>query len=1098
LVYEKTPILPPISTSHATKIISARTPTPEASVSVTYEETPTIALLPSSIFGEGLVSSRPIIISPVPATPVIHSEVSLLSQYQPISPSPGIGEESSEGINQSQLSPALPPSLTLFIEGSEEQLYPSTMSLIMMPTVSLLQESLGTPIIGSDFVSITQKLETMIHSPASDESIYLLSLPHTLLTVDVDLITTLFPSSISLSPSLEIVQSIIEPLEQDIVSKGFSSSFMRQSETLQISPPYSMHTAFYSEGLQPSFSSEIMEVESTAMTAMLTRTVLESPSGSEASFHGTPFLLTPDITSRGSEFEETASISLLSEYSIFPSIHPPVTKTYLMFSPSPEESAYPLSPTEILIHPSSIIDQPEESPAVPFTPISESSEVVLSMIPSEEALLSASRRSDHQLVPPPFITASYPVDSLLSLSLLTMTTSLHFLPSVTTISPTVERTQAVPESISDYLISPSPSISVPEVTPKPTQTLPIATTTPSPDLCEGYCLNNAKCVYTSIQPVCICSFKFLGERCEKRRKKFYATSFTGDSFLGYGVPNESINRIVVTARFATNFPEGILLYTAVNKLYALIFIQAGHITLHFSCGEQSMHFVETRTRVDNGYNFTLEFNMELIVQRINELHCVGQINVNQSYVMRGEQTLNLHGPHESPMQMLYLGGVGSTDAVRNDELIGILSGFRGCLYSLSVGPNTEWILFFLIAYRLENYGSILSLFMNLIPFRSMKRQRTYSMMLWMEKKFQIVLHSSAQPILASVHPNVFHRNIFPFGNAFAHQGMIFQWKDFLYRAEGKVCTKLLLHFRYEGVRCQIRVCDANNPCLNGATCTFPVDDTLSNNVSYTGDSLSPASNVSSLSPVCLCPMGFSGRVCQLKINISKPSFKPSLGFDYSAFVAYEPIPRFVDWAQLKLHFVAPNTSQIALILYSGYHQGLDTALSPADQSESYSDLLRESSPDDSHFSDHFDLQSDPASRKISDFFAITFVHGYIALTWNLGSGTQRIITPSSIDRRLHHHTLFAGRSGRQAWLKVDGMRNMTGKSPGPFHRLNVNTELFVGGYETFRFEGLPHDLPLHKGFEGCIFDFGFRVKNRLYLPKATRARNVQNCYEEDC
>jgi len=279
-----------------------------------------------------------------------------------------------------------------------------------------------------------------------------------------------------------------------------------------------------------------------------------------------------------------------------------------------------------------------------------------------------------------------------------------------------------------------------------------------------------------------------------------------------------------------------------------------------------------------------------------------------------------------------------------------------------------------------------------------------------------------------------------------------------------------------------------NPCQNGASCTYPAltDDGASFNAS--------------MSAVCLCPLGFSGQLCQSKINITKPSFKPTLGFDYSAFIAYEPIPRLVDWLQLKFHFVTPNVTQVALLFYSGFHQNHDGDL----LSENYSDLGTDPQ-EPSHFADSFpDLQSsEPGGsnsnhRKIADFFALTFVHGYITLTWNLGSGTQRIITPGRIDKRLNVHTLFAGRSGRQAWLKVDGMRNVSGKSPGPFHRLNVNSELFVGGHEAFRFEGLPHDLPLHKGFHGCIFDFGFRVKNRLYLPRATRGRNVQNCYEEDC
>ena len=133
-----------------------------------------------------------------------------------------------------------------------------------------------------------------------------------------------------------------------------------------------------------------------------------------------------------------------------------------------------------------------------------------------------------------------------------------------------------------------------------------------------------------------------------------------------------------------------------------------------------------------------------------------------------------------------------------------------------------------------------------------------------------------------------------------------------------------------------------------------------------------------------------------------------------------------------------------------------------------------------------DFDSQDSSEKPADFFSISFLQGFIALTWNLGSGAQRIATPSRIDSRLNVHTLFAGRRGKQAWIKVDGVRNMTGRSPGLMNKLNVYSDLYVGAHEIARFEGLPHDLPLHQGFQGCIFDLGFRVINKLYLPKRCR------------
>ena len=49
-------------------------------------------------------------------------------------------------------------------------------------------------------------------------------------------------------------------------------------------------------------------------------------------------------------------------------------------------------------------------------------------------------------------------------------------------------------------------------------------------------------------------------------------------------------------------------------------------------------------------------------------------------------------------------------------------------------------------------------------------------------------------------------------------------------------------------------------------------------------------------------------------------------------------------------------------------------------------------------------------------------------------------------------------------------------SAGKLADLNVNGEFFLGGHETYNFTRLPHDLPLHTGFTGCIFDLVLRYR----------------------
>ena len=107
---------------------------------------------------------------------------------------------------------------------------------------------------------------------------------------------------------------------------------------------------------------------------------------------------------------------------------------------------------------------------------------------------------------------------------------------------------------------------------------------------------------------------------------------------------------------------------------------------------------------------------------------------------------------------------------------------------------------------------------------------------------------------------------------------------------------------------------------------------------------------------------------------------------------------------------------------------------------------------------------------------ITIIQGHILLTWDLGAGPRRIFTPAPVDERLYVHSVHIGRWGRRAWLKVDHFRNISGLAPGKLADLNVNGEFFIGGHETYNFTRLPHDLPLHTGFTGCIFDLVLKAR----------------------
>ncbi|XP_065356774.1 protein eyes shut-like isoform X2 [Calliphora vicina] len=262
-----------------------------------------------------------------------------------------------------------------------------------------------------------------------------------------------------------------------------------------------------------------------------------------------------------------------------------------------------------------------------------------------------------------------------------------------------------------------------------------------------------------------------------------------------------------------------------------------------------------------------------------------------------------------------------------------------------------------------------------------------------------------------------------------------------------------------GPTCEISVCE-DNPCQYGGTCVqFPGSGYL-----------------------CLCPLGKHGHYCEhtflpplsifldatanfSDLEVALPSFSGSVN-GLSSFVAYTvPIP--LEYSMELSFKILPQTmSQIALLAFlgqPGYHD------------------------------------------EKSDHLAISFIQGYIMLTWNLGAGPRRIFTQKPIDFRLDAprvpYEIKVGRIGRQAWLSVDGKFNITGRSPGSVSRMDVMPILYLGGHEMANFNTLPHDLPLHSGFQGCIYDVHLKagqVTVPLQETRGVRGRGVGQCGTREC
>ncbi|KAJ8961086.1 hypothetical protein NQ318_008762 [Aromia moschata] len=248
---------------------------------------------------------------------------------------------------------------------------------------------------------------------------------------------------------------------------------------------------------------------------------------------------------------------------------------------------------------------------------------------------------------------------------------------------------------------------------------------------------------------------------------------------------------------------------------------------------------------------------------------------------------------------------------------------------------------------------------------------------------------------------------------------------------------------YLGKMCDISVCD-NSPCLFGGTC-----------IPFTNNGY-----------ICLCPYGKHGHFCEDDLKITEPHFSSTVR-GLSSYVAY-PIPDSVSKnMELKFRFTPTTTEQISLLLFIGQ-------------------------------SGHHDFYS--------DHLAVSFVKGYIMLTWNLGSGPRRIFTSQPIKKGARDYLVRLGHFGRRAWLYVENLGNVTGRSPGNLVQLDIVPLLFIGGHFSRNFSVLPHDLPLHTGFSGCIFDIEIKSGsvlipiqgNRETFGRAVGQCGTTECYEQSC
>ncbi|XP_039955222.1 uncharacterized protein LOC120771342 [Bactrocera tryoni] len=192
--------------------------------------------------------------------------------------------------------------------------------------------------------------------------------------------------------------------------------------------------------------------------------------------------------------------------------------------------------------------------------------------------------------------------------------------------------------------------------------------------------------------------------------------------------------------------------------------------------------------------------------------------------------------------------------------------------------------------------------------------------------------------------------------------------------------------------------------------------------------------------VCLCPIGFVGDLCEIRMDLQVPAFNGS------SYLRYAPLgDSALIWLELKIILKAEQPD--GLILYSG-------------------------------------------STKHGDFIALSLSGGFVEFVFDLGSGPAIVRSeyPLSIGQ---WHTVKVSRTARLAVLKIDTYPEVMTISSNGFWHLSLPENIFLGGVN--HEDKLPLDLKSKPFFVGCIQKIDINGHSLAIISEALGGTNIGNC-----
>ncbi|KAM8960879.1 pikachurin [Pelodytes ibericus] len=179
--------------------------------------------------------------------------------------------------------------------------------------------------------------------------------------------------------------------------------------------------------------------------------------------------------------------------------------------------------------------------------------------------------------------------------------------------------------------------------------------------------------------------------------------------------------------------------------------------------------------------------------------------------------------------------------------------------------------------------------------------------------------------------------------------------------------------------CSISVCD-EMPCVNGGSC-----------ITKTADSY-----------MCLCPIGFQGRLCEEAFSLAIPQFNESVRSFAVTRWPFGP-HHYLSFMEFDMTF-RPDAED-GTILYS------------------------------------YDTDS-------RDFISITMANGHVVLRFDCGSGTAVIRSENPVSLG-QWHEVRVSRTAKNGILQVDNQNQVEGLAEGAFTQIKCNTDIYIGGVPNY-------------------------------------------------